>query len=189
MRKIILASTSPRRKELLAKTGLEFEAVSSDYEEDMSLPMQPGELVKFLSRGKAEAVASKYEDAIIISGDTIVFFDGYVLGKPHTKERAKEMLLLLSGKENFIFSGFTIIDTKNKKSISDFAEGKIKFRNLSEKEIDDYIEVYKPLGFAGAYAIQDVRDLFVEKMEGDYEAIVGFPIGPIMKTLESFDIK
>lgn len=187
MRKIILASTSPRRKELLAKAGLIFEAVASEYEEDMTLPMPPGELVKFLSKGKAEAVAKNYDDAIVMGGDTFIYFNGHILGKPHTKERAKEMLVMLSGNEHSVFSGFTVIDTKNKKIISDFVEAKIKFKKLSEKEIDDYIETYKPFGFAGAYAIQVVKDIFVEKIDGDYDSVVGLPVTRVKDIIESFN--
>ncbi len=188
MRKIILASTSPRRKELLAKTGLSFEAVASNYEEDMTLPMPPDELVKFLSKGKAESVAQYYEDAIIISGDTFISFNGLVLGKPHTRERAKEMLRILSGNEHTVLSGYTVIDTKSKKIISEVAEAKIKFKDLSDKEIDEYVETGEPLTRAGAYAIQTIKETFVINMSGDYDGIIGLPVSALMKTLESFEV-
>jgi septum formation protein len=188
MRKIILASTSPRRKELLEKAGLVFEIVASDYEEDMTLPLSPSDLVKFLSRGKAESVALKYSDAIVIGGDTIVFLDDNVLGKPHTKKRAKEMLTMLSGKEHSVFSGFTIIDTLNNKIFSDAVEAKVKFKDLSDVEIEEYIETGEPLSRAGAYALQTVKDTFVEYINGDYDSIIGFPITEIMKALKSFNI-
>lgn len=188
MRKIILASTSPRRKELLEKAGLVFDIEASNYEEDMSLPLTPGELVKFLSRKKAENIALNHNDAIIISGDTIVFSEGSVFGKPHTPSRAKEMLKILSGKEHSVFSGFTVIDTLNNKIFSDAVEAKVKFRNISDDEIDEYIKTGEPLSRAGGYAIQTVKDIFVESMNGDYNSIVGFPIDEIMKTLKSFGI-
>lgn len=187
MRKIILASTSPRRKELLEKAGLVFEIVASDYEEDMTLPLSPSDLVKFLSRGKAESVALKFSDAIVIGGDTIVFLDDNVLGKPHTNKRAKEMLTMLSGKEHSVFSGFTIIDTFNKKIFSGVVEVKVKLRNISSDEIDEYIKTGEPLSRAGGYAIQTIKDTFVESMTGDYDSIVGFPITEIMKALKSFN--
>lgn len=188
MRKIILASTSPRRKELLAKTGLNFEVVSSNYEEDMTLPLPPDVLVKLLSKGKAESVAKSYDDAIIIGGDTFIYFDGHVLGKPHTPQRAKEMLEMLSGNEHSVFTGFTIIDTKNNKVISEAVEARIKFNNLSNKEIADYIATGEPLTRAGAYAIQTIEKTFIENVDGDYNAIVGLPIDDLMKALKSFDI-
>ena len=188
MRKIILASTSPRRKELLSKTGLVFEAVASNYEEDMSLLMPPDELVKFLSRGKAESVAQNYDDAIIIGGDTFISINGQILGKPYTPERAKEMLNILSGNEHSVFTGFTIIDTKNNKILSDVVEAKIKFKDLSDEEIDEYIETGEPLSRAGAYAIQTIGDTFVESLNGDYDSIIGLPVKDLMKALRSFDI-
>ena len=188
MRKIILASTSPRRKELLAQTGIKFEVVSSNYDEDMTLSLPPDELVKFLSKGKAESAAQNYNDAIIISGDTFIFFNGHVLGKPYTPERAKEMLKMLSGHEHSVFTGFTVMDTKNKKIVSEAVESKIKFKDLSDKEIDDYIETGEPLTRAGAYAIQTVGKTFVENVIDNYENIIGLPVDNLMKVLESFDI-
>lgn len=188
MRKIILASTSPRRKELLEKAGLVFDIESSNYEEDMTLPLPPSNLVKFLSRGKAESVVLNYNDAVIIAGDTIVFLEGSVFGKPNTPKRAKEMLHLLSGKEHSVFSGFTILDTLNNKVFSDAVEAKVKFRKISDDEIDEYIKTGEPLSRAGAYAIQTVEKTFVESMTGDYDSIVGFPIAEIMKAFKSFDI-
>ncbi len=189
MRKIILASTSPRRKELLAKTGLTFEVVSSNYEEDMTLSMPPDELVKFLSRGKAESVAQNYEDAIIIGGDTFISFKGQILGKPHTPVRAKEMLSILSGNEHSVFTGYTIIDTKSKKVISEVVEAKITFKNLTEEEIDEYVETGEPLTRAGAYAIQTIEKTFIVNFSGDYDGIIGLPVKDLIKSLESFDIK
>jgi septum formation protein len=188
MRRIILASTSPRRKELLAKTGLEFEVVTSNYEEDMTLALPPDELVKFLSRGKAESVASNYDDAIIIGGDTFIFFEGKILGKPHTPVRAKEMLRMLSGNEHSVFTGFTIIDTLNNKIVSEAVTAKVKFRDLSEKEIDDYVETGEPLNRAGAYAVQTVEKTFIEEVIGDYDGIIGLPINHVREILVSFGV-
>lgn len=188
-RKIILASTSPRRKELLEKTGLKFEVVSSDYEEDMTLPLPPDELAKFLSKGKAESVAKNYEDAIIIAGDTFIVFQGKILGKPYTNEKAKEMLQMLSGQTHLVLSGITILDTKNKKIFSEADESKIVFKKLSEKEIEDYVATGEPLTRAGAYAIQTVGKTFIKKVEGDYESIVGLPVGDVMKALKKFGVE
>ena len=112
MRKIILASSSPTRKRLLEKTGLIFEIDPSSYEEDMTLPLSPEELVKFLSKEKAKTIIPKYADAIVISADTIIYFDGNVIGKPHTVEKAKSVLKMLSGNTHSVFTGLTIFDTK-----------------------------------------------------------------------------
>ena len=185
-RKVILASTSPRRIELLKKIVPEFEVVGSDYEEDMTLPMPPAELVKYLSKGKAESVAKNYDDAIVIGGDTFIAFEDKVLGKPYTKERAKEMLTMLSGKTHSVFSGFTIIDTKDGKIISRAVESKITFKNLTEKEIDDYVATGEPLLRAAGYAIQSIGEKFTEKIEGDYDAIVGLPTKEVGEELKKF---
>jgi septum formation protein len=189
MRKIVLASTSPRRKELLTKTGLEFEVCAGDYKEDMTLLLPPMELASFLSKGKAESVASRYEDALIISADTFIYFDGHVLGKPHTLKRAREMLKLLSGNEHSIFTGFTIMDTKNKKTISKTIESKVKFKVLSNLEIDGYIKTGESLDRAGAYDFRATKSTFVENVTGDQDNIIGLPVANLVKTLELFGVK
>ena len=188
-RRIILASTSPRRIELLKNAGVEFEAVGSDYEEDMTLPMEPKELAKFLSRGKAEAVARNYDDAIIIAGDTFIAFQGKILGKPHTEDKAKEMLSMLSGDTHSVISGITVIDTKSGKVASEAVETFVTFKKLSEKEIDEYIKTGNPLNFAGSYAIQAVGDKFVEKIEGDYNSIMGLPVFRVVEVLKDFGVE
>jgi septum formation protein len=187
-KKIILASGSPRRKELLEKAGISFEVLVSEYEEDMTLPLSPGELVKYLSRGKAETVAKKHTGAIIISADTIVVYRDIVLGKPHTENRAREMLRLLSGKQHSVFTGFTIILKDEEKIISRAVESKVFFKTLSEEEINEYILTGEPLEKAGAYAVQMLGQKFIQKIEGDIPNIIGLPITEILKELqENFD--
>jgi len=115
MKPIILASTSPRRKELMQKLGLEFEIVASDYEEDMSLELEPLELAKMLSLGKAESVAKQFSNHIIIAADTFIALENELLGKPHTKDRAIEMLKKISGRPISVITGVTIIDTASNK--------------------------------------------------------------------------
>lgn len=185
-RQIILASTSPRRKELLEKAGIVFEVAGSDYEEDMTLALAPLELAKHLSKGKAEAVAEQYPDAIIIAADTFVVYGDAVLGKPHTPEKAKETLRMLSGNAHAVITGFTIIDSKNGKSISEVVETKVYFKNLSKQEIDDYIATEEPLERAGAYAIQDSGKILVERIEGDYDNVVGLPTAAVLEALGHF---
>ena len=188
MKKIILASTSSHRKELLENAGLIFEVASSDYEEDMTLDLMPDELAKFLSRGKAESVAKNFEDAIIISADTFVSFQNKVIGKPHTEEKAKITLRTLSGNTHSVFTGFTIIDTKKDKSISKVVETKVTFKELSDEMIDDYIRNGNPLKYAGSYTLGDIMDKFIEKIEGDSSNIIGLPVDTVMKTLKEFGI-
>ena len=186
-RKIILASTSPRRKMLLEKTGLEFEIFPGNYEEDMTLDMEPKELAKFLAKGKAQSVVSKFPDALIIGSDTFLSFEDKVLGKPHTPERAKEMLQMLRGNMHSVLTGYAIIDTKNNNSINDVVETKVYFKNYSDQEIDDYIATGEPLDRAGAYAIQEIGAKLVEKIEGDFDSAVGLPVKNILEALKSFE--
>ncbi len=184
-RKIILASTSSRRKALLAETGLVFEAVAPNYEEDMTLPLQPRELVLKLSLGKAESLAEEYPDAVIISADTFIAFKDIVLGKPHTPEKAKEMLRMLSGEMNTILTGLAVVDTKSKKVIQRIVEPKVSFKKLTEKEIEDYVETGEPLDKAGAYAIQGLGGALVEKVEGDWASAVGLPTKELLEILKN----
>ncbi len=186
--RIILASTSPRRKELLEKAGVVFEVVRSNYEEDMTLPLPPLELAKYLSRGKAEAVAQDYTDAVVIGADTFVTYEGMLLGKPHTPERAKEMLGMLSGKAHTVITGFTIIDTKTGTSISEAVESTVYFKNLSEQEIDAYVSTGEPLDKTGAYTIQGAGKTLVDHIEGDYDNVVGLPVSAVLEVLKSFPI-
>jgi septum formation protein len=188
MKKIILASTSPRRRELLEKTGIVFEIVPSSYEEDVSLNMSPAELVIFLSKGKAEDVSNKNPGAVIIGADTIIAFDNKVLGKPHTKENAKETLSMLGGKKHSVVTGFTIIEKSANKSVSKAVETKVYFKNLTDKEIEDYINTGEPLDKAGAYAIQGIGKKLIEKIEGDYSNVMGLPVLNVLETLKEFGI-
>ncbi len=187
-RKIILASTSLRRKELLSKTGLIFEVVTGNYEEDMTLPLQPKELALLLSKGKAQSLASNYHDAIIIGADTFVSYQNQVIGKPYTKEKAKETLQMLRGNCHSIITGFTIIDTKDNRVFSEAVETKVYFKNYTDEEIDDYIATGEPLDKAGAYAIQGLGVKLVEKVEGDYDNVMGLPIENIIKALNDFGV-
>ena len=128
MRKIVLASKSYWRKALLEQIGVrDFEVLESDYEEDMSALDDPRELAKFLALKKGEAVAEKFDDAIVLSGDTFAVFDGKFIGKPRDSEDAKKTLRMFSGKEVVAVSGFAVIDTKSGKIINDFNEGVVKF--------------------------------------------------------------
>ena len=189
MRKIILASSSPRRKEIFAKLRLPFEIVHSDYEEDMTLPMPPIELAKYLSLGKAESVASKNPDAIVIAADTFVVFENKFLGKPKSENEAKEMLQMLSGKENDVVTGVSIVDKQNNKQISFHDISKVFIQELSDEIIDSYIKTGDSIDKAGAYAIQEIGAILIEKIEGDFFNIMGLPLRRLAQELENFGIK
>lgn len=188
MKKIILASTSPRRKEIFEKTLLPFTIEGSDYEEDMALPLAPEALVLFLSAEKAKNVAKRHTNALIIAADTIVVFEGKVLGKPHTPEKAKKMLTLLQGDHNTVITGVTIIDTATNQTESFSDKADVYLKKLTPSEIDHYIASGEPLDKAGAYAIQGLGSVFVDKIDGDFFSIMGFPIEKVAEKLKKFGV-
>ena len=188
MKKLILASTSPRRKEIFAKLKLPFEIQESNYEEDMTLEMSPNELVEYLSAGKARAVARKNQNAIVVAADTIVVFNEHRLGKPKSPEHAKEMLEMLSGKENQILTGVTTIDTDSGKTFSFHQAMKVFMEKLSPEIIDAYIKTGEPLDKAGAYALQDLGALLIEKIEGDFFNAMGIPLKRTVEELRAFGV-
>ena len=189
MKRVILASGSPRRFELLSSFIEEFEVIPSSYEEDMTLEMSPSELVQFLSKGKARDIASK-EKGIILGADTIVVLrDNKVLGKPKTEEEAKKMLRTISGDFHYVLTGFTIIDSENNKEITDFSSSKIFFRELSDEEIEEYVASGEPMDKAGAYAIQGLGGKFIPKYEGPYTGIIGLPLEKVKSYFLEFGIK
>lgn len=189
MQNIILASTSPRRKELLEKTGLRFTIVVSDYEEDMTLALAPHDLAKHLSKGKADVVAQDHKDSIIIAADTFVVFGDKILGKPHTPKKSKEMLAMLSGNTHSIITGFTIVDTQTQKIASHTTETKVHFRKLTTEEIDAYVATGEPLDKAGAYGIQGLGNVLVDKIEGSFSNVMGLPVEEVMVVLKDFGVE
>jgi septum formation protein len=189
MKQIILASKSPRRKEIFERTGLPFIVEESHYEEDMSLRLSPTELAKKLSQEKAKAVAEKHRNAIIIAADTFVVLDNMILGKPHTDQNAKEMLMMLSGKTNLVITGVTILDTDSKQLDCFFDQASVSIKQLSESEIDHYVQSGEPLDKAGAYAIQGLGATFIEKIEGDFYGVMGLPLFQVVERLRRFGIE
>ena len=189
MKKIILASASPRRKRLLDQIGLKFTVDESGFEEDMNLKMRPHDLAKFLSLKKAQKVARKYKNSIIIGADTFVMFNGKLLGKAHSKEEAREILIEINGKPHEVITGFTIIDTRTGKTISKSVQSRVYMKKMTKGEIDAYVRSEEPIGKAGAYAVQEKGALFVEKVEGDFYNVVGLPIIELTNQLKKFGIK
>lgn len=189
MKKIILASGSPRRKELLERFTKDFEIIPSDYEEDMTLDMPPEELAKHLSLGKAKDIANKLDEGLVIGADTFVTFQERVIGKPKDIEEAKETLRNYSGTHHSVFTGITVIDVSDNRIVSDYAETKVYFRELSDEEIDIYVESDNVLDKAGSYAYQDRASAFIVKIEGDYYTMVGLPISTLDKILKQFGVE
>lgn len=176
MKRIILASTSPRRREILENAGIPFEVIPGNYEEDMTLDLQPDELVKLLAKGKAHDVAKNLNEGIIIGADTFVMIDGKKMGKPKSENDAQNMLKYLSGNHSSVFTGMCVIDLESGKEYCESTEIKVKFREITDEEINWYISTGEPMDKAGAYALQGKASLFIEGIEGDYWALVGLPI-------------
>ena len=187
-RKIILASKSPRRKELLDQIGLRFEIMESEYREDMKAKDNPYELAKFLALQKAKDVARHYDNAIIIGADTFIVYKNNFIGKPKNKTEVEDILKIFSGKIHDVVSGFAIIDTKNNITVNDYGEAKVKFKKLSDQEIKDYITTGEPIGKAGGYAIQGKAGVFIESISGDYYSIIGLPLNKVYCALRKMGI-
>lgn len=188
MYKIVLASASPRRKEIFEKVGIEFTVSTSDKEEIIR-KNTPEEIVVDLASKKAEDVASQYEgNVIIIGADTMVVQNGEIMGKPRDEEDAKRMLHLLSGNIHKVYTGVSVII---KNTIEEGEPKKIQFlectdvwvKKLTEEAITDYIASGEPFDKAGAYAIQGLFAVHIDRIEGDYNNIVGFPIAKLYSVL------
>ena len=177
---LILASGSPRRKELLSLFGVPFIVRAADIDETMDKNKAPFDEVARVSRLKALAVPREEED-IVIAADTIVVLGGTVLGKPHSREEAIKMLTALSGRDHQVMTGFTV---KKKKKAETFTEvTDLHFRPLREAEILRYVDSGEPMDKAGAYGIQGGAALFCEKLEGDYYNVMGLPVCRLQKAL------
>jgi len=188
MPKLILASKSPRRKELLKKAGYVFEVIPSAFQETFDPLRTPVENATHLSVQKALEVAEK-ADGIILSADTIAVVHGQLLGKPRDRNDAERMLKLLSGQTHEAITGFTVYDTRTKKIITKGITTTIKFRVIDQQEIDDYLDTAEPYDKAGAYALQAEGDKFVDKIDGSFSNIIGLPIEEISEALAAFGVK
>jgi len=188
MKKIILASKSPRRKELLEKIGLKFDIVWSDYEEDMSLDLEPMELARYLSEGKAKSVAKNYDNGIIIAADTFVVLGNKLLGKPKVPKKATEMLKEISWKKLSVISGITIIDTETNKIVSKSIETKAYIKNLSDQEIWKYVDSWEPLDKAWAFGVQWLGAVIIERIEWDYYNVMWLPLNLLSEILKEFGV-
>ena len=193
MEKIVLASGSPRRKELLARTGADFSVVVSDGEEKTSLT-DPAETVEKLSRDKALAVAarlqSESEPQLIIGADTVVAFDGKILGKPADEEDALNTLLKLQGKSHQVYTGVTLLIKNNDiwKPYTFSEKTDVEFYPVSREELLEYISTGEPMDKAGSYGIQGKFGIYVKGIRGDYNNVVGLPVGRLVYELKKLKI-
>jgi len=187
-RKIILASSSPRRRTLLEQIGLSFTVDASNGEEDLRQGKEPHKLAQNISLQKARLVAVRHPDALIIAADTLGVIDGKIIGKPGTEEEAREMLSLLSGRPHRVITGLTVMDTATGKTVSRSVETTVYFKRLSERAIDAYVRTGEPMDKAAAYGIHGLGAVLVEKIEGDYFNIVGLPLSTLASVLADFGI-
>lgn len=188
MRKLVLASTSPRRKQLLHILGLDFTIVPSNVEEILDPSLSPRQQTEALALQKANAVAEQYPDAIVIGADTMVVVGHELLGKPKDEQDAKRMLKKLRGRMHTIVTGLALVDTKENRTLIKSVETYVWFRKIEPAEIQSYLEKEKPWDRAGAYSIQDMGSLFVEKIEGDYYGAVGLPLFALAKELKKLGV-
>ncbi len=183
--KVILASGSPRRRELLGEMGIEFEIDVPDVDETME--GAPDEMVKALAERKARAVAEKRSEGLIVAADTLVALDGRALGKPVDDEEAKEMLSSLSGRAHDIFTGVCVMDAASGKCVVEADRTGVRFREISREEIEAYVATGEPRDKAGAYAIQGGAGAFVLEYEGSWTNAIGLPIELLDKMLRGMN--
>lgn len=184
MSKIILASASPRRRELMELAGYDFEVICADIVEAVPKNVQPQEVVMSLALQKAQAVAAENEDAVVVGSDTVVALDGKILGKPHSESEACEMLRLLSGRTHKVFTGVAVVGDGKEKNF--FDETDVEFYPLDEDEIKKYVATGEPMDKAGAYGIQGKGSVLVKRINGDFFNVMGLPIAKLYREMSDF---
>lgn len=173
--KYILASASPRRSEILQTLGLEFDTVVADVNEDVVDGEPPAEYVVRVARDKVAAAAGTLSSGIVIGADTVVVIDGRPLGKPVDHDDARTMLKSLSGRWHAVMTGVAVRDVSQPDTLADYDKTLVRFKELTDEEIDSYVASGEPMDKAGAYAIQGRGMLFVEEIAGNYQNVVGLP--------------
>ena len=185
-RPLILASGSPRRRELLARMGYTFEICAPDVDEHVSGHAR--DIVHTLAQRKARAAAEHYADGVIIASDTLVSLDGAPLGKPADAQDAHAMLASLSGREHEVFTGVCVLDARTGRCETRTVRTGVTFRDIPPQEIDAYIATGEPMDKAGAYAIQGGAAPFVAALDGEFENVVGFPVAEVGEMLKAFGL-
>lgn len=194
MTEFVLASASPRRKELLEVMGLDFNIVVSNADEDsiskdIPIPLYVQELALIKAGAVAKEILNR-KNAVIISADTIVTLDGEILGKPADSKSAYEMLKSLSGRTHEVYTGYCVMRISDGKTVCNSVKTRVQFKELDDEKINAYIKSGEPMDKAGAYGIQGKGSLLIGKIDGDYFNVVGLPISALADTLErEFEIK
>lgn len=187
---LVLASASPRRRELLERIGLKLEVVPSDVDETVLPDESPAAHVERLSRAKATEVASRsgLKGRHVLGSDTVVVIDSEILGKPKDNDEAMTMLQRLQGRQHQVWSGFAVIDRQSGQFKSGAIVTEVTFRHLTREEIAGYIATGEPHDKAGAYGIQGIGAALVEKIDGSYTSVVGLPLCAVIKVLEELGV-
>lgn len=188
MKKIILASASPRRKELMEQMGLEFDICPASGEEVIKSE-NPADAAKELSLQKtSEIAAQSEEDAIVIGADTIVVFENKIMGKPRSEKDAFHMLTLLQGKTHSVYTGVSLVRIRDKKTVTFAEETKVTLYPVDAETIRNYIKTKEPMDKAGAYAIQGSFAVHIQKIYGEYSNVVGLPVARLYHELKKFGL-
>ncbi|OGQ47820.1 MAG: septum formation protein Maf [Deltaproteobacteria bacterium RIFCSPLOWO2_02_FULL_46_8] len=185
--KLYLASTSPRRYELLSTLNIPFEVIPPTFEEKQTL-LPADEEALYFSEQKAKSVAPLCPNALILASDTLIDCEGAKLGKPNDPEEARRMLRLLSGKTHFLYTAVVLFNTQDQSLKKHLEKVEVTFHTLSDTEIQDYVVSGESLGKAGAYAIQGKGSVLIEKIAGDRDAVIGLPLEPIRRWLKNVSI-
>ena len=181
--RLILASKSPRRYELVKQMGLDFEVIPSRVMEDIVQKESPKEHVIRLAEAKARDIASGYPDRWVIAADTIVYINGSILGKPKSREEAMGMLHCLSGQEHWVLTGFSVCHLGKGKSDKEAVQTAVKMKTLSPTEMEWYVQTGEPFDKAGGYAVQGIGSFMIESIQGSYTNIVGLPLCELIQML------
>jgi len=180
MKRLILASASPRRRKMLRELGIACTAVASSFQEPPHVSGQsPSRYVQHSAAAKAKNVAQRFKNALVIGADTVVVHRGRVLGKPRTRQEAFAYMRMLNGATHAVYSGLAIINTENQTVLTGYEKTLVTFRKLTDYEIQAYLKLIHPLDKAGAYAIQGAGALIVKGIQGCYYNVVGFPIAKL----------
>lgn len=188
MRKIILASQSKQRQRLLRQIGLRFVTAKSDAREDKRLKGSCADLVIGNALRKARDVASRFDSGVVIAADTVVLAGRKIIGKPRDIEDAFRMLKLISQKPQWVYTGLAVIDIDNKKILTDYEKTKIYMYRLTDRQIRKYFKRVSPLDKAGSFDIQGLGSIFINRIEGCFNNVIGLPLAKLAKMLKRLDI-
>jgi septum formation protein len=185
--RIVLASASPRRRELLELVGIAYTAIPADIDESIQGDESPVTHAERLARGKAAVVAAQHPDALVIAADTIVVLDGEIMGKPRTQDDARRMLSALSGATHTVVTGMTCVYNGETESAVETVS--VTFRTLTDAEIREYIATGEPMDKAGAYGIQGYGATIVRRIDGDYFAVMGLSLVTLVELMQRLGIR